>query len=267
MQSSKRPNNGRPLLELRGVHKAFGSLVVLDGLDLALERGKTTVIIGESGSGKSVILKHMVLLLRPDAGEVYFEGQRIDEIPERRLVPIRKQFGFLFQLSALFDSMTVGANVAFPLIEHRRLREAEASEIAEQKLEMVGLGGIQAKMPAELSGGQKKRVALARAIALDPKIILYDEPTTGLDPARGDVINELIIKLKNELHVTSVVVTHDMAGVRKVADRVVMLQDGKLIFDGDVKALDTAKDQRVRHFVEGRASEEDLESLHVGGKK
>ncbi len=254
-----------PVLELRGVHKRFGPLVVLDGVDLSLRRAETTVIIGESGAGKSVVLKHMVGLLRPDRGEVWYEGRRIDELSERALAPVRTDFGFLFQLSALFDSMTVGQNVAFPLVEHDGLKPAKAREIAEQKLRMVGLPDIQHKWPAELSGGQKKRVALARAIALNPKVIFYDEPTTGLDPVRSDVINELIIKLASELHVTSVVVTHDMASVRKVSDRVVMLQGGRLIFDGDFAAIEHSGDERVRRFVEGRASDDELKSLQVKG--
>lgn len=258
-------DNAKPLLELRGLHKRFGSLVVLDGVDLALRKGETTVIIGESGAGKSVILKHMVVLLRPDRGEVWYEGRRIDNLSERDLAPVRKDFGFLFQLSALFDSMTVGQNVAFPLIEHDHLKTAEAREVAEQKLRMVGLADIQDKWPADLSGGQKKRVALARAIALNPKVIFYDEPTTGLDPARSDVINELIIKLSEELCVTSVVVTHDMASVRRVSNRVVMIQSGRFIFDGDFDAIAHAPDPRIRRFVEGRASQEELDSLHVKG--
>ena len=253
--------NSKPIVELRDVHKRFGKLLVLRGVDLALRAGETTVIIGESGAGKSVILKHIVGLLRPDEGEVHYKGQRIDTLSERNLAPIRPEFGFLFQLSALFDSLTVGHNVAFPLIELKRMKDRDALAIAEEKLEMVGLGGIQAKWPAELSGGQKKRVALARAIAMDPRVILYDEPTTGLDPPRADVINELIIKLQRELGVTSVVVTHDMASARKVGDRIVMLYDGKFIYDGTRESIMEADDPRVDRFVRGLGSEEDLASL------
>jgi phospholipid/cholesterol/gamma-HCH transport system ATP-binding protein len=255
------PPSDHPIIELRELHKRFDSLVVLRGISLALRRGHTTVILGESGAGKSVILKHIVRLLRPDSGEVYYEGERIDELPERKLAGIRPNFGFLFQLSALFDSMTVGENVAFPLVEHRRVSRGQARALVEEKLELVGLPGMQGKWPAELSGGQKKRVALARAIAQDPKVILYDEPTTGLDPPRSDVINELIRKLQRELGVTSVVVTHDMTSARKVADRVVMLYDGEFIFDGTVADIDAASDPRVRRFVTGRASEQELRSL------
>jgi phospholipid/cholesterol/gamma-HCH transport system ATP-binding protein len=256
-----------PVVELRDVHKAFDGVVVLDGIDLALERGKTTVIIGESGAGKSVILKHIVRLIHPDRGEVYYEGRRIDNLPERTLSRIRPGLGFLFQLNALFDSMTVGQNVAFPLIEHLRMKPKKAAEVAEEKLHMVGLSGIQHKWPAELSGGQKKRVALARAIAVDPKVILYDEPTTGLDPPRSDVINELIRKLQRELSVTSVVVTHDLTSARKVGDRILMIYDGKFIFDGTPQSIMQCSDTRVADFVAGRAAAEDLASLKEGGRR
>lgn len=240
-------------------------MVVLDGINLDLREGQCTVIIGESGSGKSVILKHIVRLLTPDAGEVWFGDERIDTVAERELVNIRRRFGFLFQLSALFDSMSVADNVAFPLREHTRKSRAEIEKVVREKLGMVGLDGIQSKWPAELSGGQKKRVALARAIALDPEIILYDEPTTGLDPPRSDEINELIRKLQRSLKVTSVVVTHDMPSARKVGDRVVMLYRGKFIFDGTPEEIARAVDPRVRCFVEGRCADDVLKSLQVQG--
>ena len=253
--------HGASVLRLVDVHKSFGELVVLRGVDLSLQRGRTTVIIGESGSGKSVILKHMVRLLRPDRGEVHFHDERIDQLAERELAPIRARFGFLFQLSALFDSMTVGDNIAFPVREHTRKGAREVEEVVRRKLAMVGLDGLQPKWPAELSGGQRKRVALARAIALDPEIILYDEPTTGLDPPRADEINELIRKLQQELHVTSVVVTHDMASARKVADRILMLYQGRFIFDGTPAEIMRTEDPRVRCFVEGRCAAEVLQTL------
>ncbi len=257
--------DGKAVIRLVGVHKRFGRLTVLDGIDLALHPGETTVIIGESGVGKSVILKHIVRLLKPDEGQVYFRNRRIDHLPERELTTIRPRFGFLFQLNALFDSMTAGQNVAFPIVEHTRKSRDEVAEIVQRKLAMVGLGGTQDRWPSELSGGQKKRVALARAIALDPEIILYDEPTTGLDPPRADEINELIIKLKRELKVTSVVVTHDMSSARKVADRILMLYQGKFIFDGGPEAIMQSDDPRVRCFVEGRCPEEVLKTLHEVG--
>lgn len=258
-------NEERPVVRLVGVHKSFDDLVVLDGIDLDLRTGETTVIIGESGAGKSVILKHIVRLLKPDKGEVYYHGKRIDALSERALVEIRPRFGFLFQLGALFDSMTVGENVGFPIREHTRRTPREISDIVALKLEMVGLDGLQSKWPAELSGGQMKRVALARAIALDPEVILYDEPTTGLDPPRADVINELIIKLQRELGVTSVVVTHDMASAAKVSDRILMLHQGKFIFDGTAEGIIRCEDPRVCCFVEGRCRDEDLQSLQLEG--
>ncbi len=261
MIAHQETTNGRPIVRLVDVHKRFDELVVLDGIRLDLRPGETTVIIGESGAGKSVILKHIVRLLKPDRGEVYFRERRIDNVPERDLAEIRPSFGFLFQLSALFDSMTVGQNVAFPIGEHTRRSRREIERIVAQKLAMMGLEGLQDKWPAELSGGQKKRVALARAIALDPEVILYDEPTTGLDPPRADVINELILKLQRELGVTSVVVTHDMPSARKVADRVLMLHQGKFIFDGTPEEILKSDDPRVRCFVEGRCHREDLASL------
>lgn len=252
-------------VRLVDLHKRFGDIVVLRGITAALRSGETTVIIGESGSGKSVILKHIVRLLTPDRGEVYFHDTRIDTLPERQLTEIRPQFGFLFQLSALFDSMNVADNVAFPVRAHTRLGRDEIQEIVNKKLAMVGLDGVQEQWPAELSGGQKKRVALARAIALDPEVILYDEPTTGLDPPRADEINELIIKLKRELKVTSVVVTHDMASARKVADRILMLHGGKFIFDGSPEQIFQTDDPRVRCFVEGRCPDDVLKQLHEMG--
>lgn len=249
------------LIELRQLHKRFGSLVVLDGVSLSIEAGQSLVILGASGSGKSVMLKHIVGLLRPDSGEVWFDGHRIDTLPERDLMPIRRQFGFLFQMGALFDSLTVGENVAFPLREHTRKSEADIQRAVQQRLTMVGLPQVTGKMPAQLSGGQRKRVALARAIALEPRVILYDEPTTGLDPIRSDVINELILKLKRELNVTSIVVTHDMISAFKVADRIVMLYDGKLIIDGTPEQVKNSENPTVRRFIAGEANEEELATL------
>jgi phospholipid/cholesterol/gamma-HCH transport system ATP-binding protein len=249
------------LIELRKVSKAFGPLVVLDGLDLAIEDGQSLVVIGASGTGKSVLLKHIVGLLRPDAGEVWFDGIRVDEMPERELMEIRTRFGFLFQLGALFDSLTVGENIAFPLVEHTRRPADEVRRIVAEKLARVGLPEFEAKMPAQLSGGQKKRVALARAIALDPQVILYDEPTTGLDPVRSDVINRLIVKLQRELKVTSITVTHDMASAFKIADRIVMLHQGKLIFDGSPEEIQRTEDPLVRSFVMGEATREEMAAL------
>lgn len=255
------PDRPDAVVRLMDVHKRFGSLVVLNGVNLTLKKGRTTVIIGESGAGKSVLLSHIVRLIKPDRGEVYFGDRRIDNMPERALSEIRPRFGFLFQQGALFDSMTVAENIAFPIVEHTSKPPHEVEKIVKEKLAMVGLDGMQEKWPAELSGGQKKRVALARAIALDPELILYDEPTTGLDPPRADEINELILKLKRELGVTSVVVTHDMSSALKVADRIVMLYQGDFIFDGTSGSIVNCQDERVRCFVQGRCAPDVLESL------
>ena len=249
------------LIELRNLHKRFGRLVVLNGVSLAIEEGQSLVVIGASGTGKSVMLKHIVGLLRPDRGEVWFDGKRIDGLAERELVEVRTQFGFLFQMGALFDSINVEDNVGFPLTEHTRKTPEEISELVGQKLALVGLRDTRKKMPGELSGGQKKRVALARAIALGPRVILYDEPTTGLDPIRSDVINELILKLQRELKVTSIVVTHDMQSAFKVGDRVVMLHEGKVIFDGTPDELRASEEPVVRRFVLGEAGEQELAGL------
>jgi phospholipid/cholesterol/gamma-HCH transport system ATP-binding protein len=249
------------LIELRHIYKRFGWLEVLNDVSLQIEKGKCLVILGASGSGKSVMLKHIVGLLKPDRGEVWFSGQRIDILSERDLMKVRERFGFLFQQGALFDSDNVAKNVAFPLVEHTNKKPEEVAEIVNHKLRMVGLPDIGRKMPSELSGGQRKRVALARAIALDPEVILYDEPTTGLDPIRSDVINELIVKLQSQMHVTSVVVTHDMNSALKVADRLVMLYEGKLIFDGTPDEIRNTKNEVVKRFVLGEASEEELQTL------
>jgi len=251
------------LIELRKVSKAFGRLVVLDELSLSIPRGQSIVVIGASGTGKSVLLKHIVGLLRPDSGEVYFDGQRIDTLTERQIMDVRKRFGFLFQMGALFDSITVGENIAFPLVEHSHKKADEIAQVVADKLAMVGLPGIEKKMPAELSGGQRKRVGLARAIALDPEVILYDEPTTGLDPIRSDVINQLIQKLQRELKVTSITVTHDMHSAFKIADRIVMLNEGKIIFDGKPEEIQKCGDAIVKQFVTGEAGEAELAGLRL----
>lgn len=252
------------LVELRGVHKSFGSLRVLAGVSLEFRRGDTTVILGPSGTGKSVLLKHIIGLLRPDRGEVHFDGQRIDQLNEHDLVAVRKRIGFLFQMGALFDSRNVLDNVAFPLTEHAAISRAEREERVASVLNMVGLPGIQKKMPGDLSGGQRKRVALARAVVLQPDLILYDEPTTGLDPITSDVINELIISLSEKLNITSVAVTHDMTSARKIADRMVLLYDGLVVADADTKTFLASQDDRVQRFIQGRADEADLKAIRAG---
>lgn len=255
---------GTPIVRLVDVHKAFGPHKVLAGVTLDLYAGQNTVVMGPSGTGKSVLLKHIAGLLKPDRGEIYFDGQRIDNLGERELVAVRKRIGFLFQMGALFDSMNVSDNVTFPLVEHTAMSDADRAARCDAVLRMVGLGGIEKKMPADLSGGMKKRVALARAIVLEPSVVLYDEPTTGLDPIRSDVINELIIALRDRLHITGVIVTHDMASARKIADRLVMLYDGKIVEDGDPESFYASDKEVVQRFIRGRADQDDIDSIHKG---
>jgi phospholipid/cholesterol/gamma-HCH transport system ATP-binding protein len=240
-------------IELQGLRKYFGDKPVLRNVDLTVNEGETLVIIGRSGCGKSVMLKHIVGLMHPDAGKVFIDGEDITHRPEHALYRVRRKFGFLFQGSALLDSLTVGENVGLGLSELSAATQDEIKRTVAEKLAMVGMAGIEDYMPSDLSGGMKKRVSLARAIAMNPEIVLYDEPTTGLDPIMADSINELIIHLKHELRITSLVVTHDMASVRKVADRVAMLHNGEIVFDGSVTAMDTSGNEVVRQFVEGRS--------------
>lgn len=252
------------MLEIKGLVKKFGQRTVLKNISLCFAKGKTTAIIGPSGCGKTVLIKHLICLLRPSTGEVLFKGQRIDELDESALAPIRTRIGFLFQAGALFDSLTVRENILFPVRQHQKGPAfKDADDLVRNKLTMVGLDGFQDYYPANLSGGQQKRVALARAIALDPEVILYDEPTTGLDPIRSDIINELILKLQRELAVTSVVVTHDMKSAYKIADRIIMLHDGNVIVDGDADHVKNHTHPIVQQFIHGRLSEEDLASLNV----
>ncbi len=245
------------MVRLDNVHKSFGEQVVLNGISIDFLRGQTTVVMGPSGCGKSVMLKHIIGLLSPDSGHVYVDGQRVDGLRERDLAPIRLKVALLFQMSALFDSMTVEDNIAFPLREHTSLSRDERRARVDEALALVDLRDVQQKLPAQLSGGQKKRVALARAIVLKPRAVLYDEPTTGLDPIRSDGINELIIKLRTELGVTSIVVTHDLISAKKVADRVVMLMKGKVAAAGTFAEVEAAKDPAVRRFLLGQYDRDD----------
>jgi phospholipid/cholesterol/gamma-HCH transport system ATP-binding protein len=252
------------IIELKNLTKRFGKLVVLNDITLSFEKGKTTVIIGPSGCGKTVLIKHIIVLLRPGLGEVYFHDQRIDDLPESKLGKIRACMGFLFQSGALFDSMTVSENIAFPIRQHQETIDQEKlDEIVKSKLSLVGLDSYQDYFPAKLSGGQKKRVALARAIALNPEVILYDEPTTGLDPIRADVINELILKLRKELGITSIAVTHDMNSAYKIADRIIMLHNGKVLLDGNADTFKNSTLPVVQQFVKGETNEKDLQSLQI----
>ena len=264
----KRLNIDDGLIVIRNLVKTFGKRMVLDNISLAFEKGKTTAIIGPSGCGKTVLMKHLIVLERPTSGEVYFKGERIDEHSERELAKIRTQYGFCFQKGALFDSLSVLENIIFPITQHHKITDWKAiDELVKSKLAMVGMDGYQQQFPASLSGGQQKRVALARAIALNPEVILYDEPTTGLDPIRSDVINELILKLKRELAVTSIVVTHDMNSAYKIGDRIIMLHEGKIIADGDADHIRNHPHSVVQQFIHGQVGEADLAALRLGGTK
>lgn len=240
-------------IEFRHISKAFGDQQVLNNLNMTVSEGESLVVIGRSGCGKSVMLKHMVGLMKPDAGTVLVDGEDVTVMRRKDLFRVRGKFGFLFQGAALLDSLTVGENVGLGLRERTSMTPDEIACVVEEKLELVGMPGIEHYMPADLSGGMKKRVGLARAIAMEPEIVLYDEPTTGLDPIMADNINELIVRLKHELNITSIVVTHDMVSARKVGDRVAMLQNGAMVFSGTVASLDTTDDPVVRQFVEGRS--------------
>jgi phospholipid/cholesterol/gamma-HCH transport system ATP-binding protein len=265
-EQNEHTNNA--VIRLDEVTKKFGGKTVLDEISLSIEKGKTTVVIGPSGCGKTVLIKHLILLLRPTNGSVFFKDTRIDQLPERELDKIRTHYGFLFQGGALFDSLTVFENIIFPIRQHGiKVRWQELEELVKTKLALVGMDGFQTYYPASLSGGQKKRVALARAIALNPEVILYDEPTTGLDPIRSDIINELILKLQKELGVTTVVVTHDMTSAYKIADRIIMLHNGKIIADGDAEHIRNHPHSVVQQFIKGQLSENDLAALRLGGTK
>lgn len=253
-----------PFIELSELSVTFGRQPVLRDISLEIPRGQTIAIIGESGCGKTVLLKHIIGLMYPTSGYVVFDGQRIDELNDKELTTQRSRFGFLFQNAALFDSMTIAENVAFPLKENSDLKPEKINQIISQRLSQVGLPKtVLTKRPAQLSGGMRKRVGLARALAMSPEVLLYDEPTTGLDPIMSDVINELIIRTRELNSVTSIVVTHDMKTAQKVADRVVMLfplgrlkpNEPQIIFDGTPQEILASKDKRVSQFVRGEAGE------------
>jgi phospholipid/cholesterol/gamma-HCH transport system ATP-binding protein len=241
------------MIQLRGESKRLGSKQVLDELDLEIPAGITMVILGRSGTGKSVLLKHIIGLMKPDEGSIEIEGEDIAHMDEAELNRVRKRFGMLFQGAALFDSLTVGENVALPMREHLKLPEAEIRRRVAERLSWVGLQGVEDMKPASLSGGMKKRVGLARAVAIDPAYILYDEPTTGLDPIMSDVINELIRSIQKRMGVTSVVVTHDLHSAWKVGDRLALLHEGRVQFTGTPAEAQATNDLLVRQFIEGRS--------------
>ncbi|RKZ18764.1 ABC transporter ATP-binding protein [bacterium] len=241
------------MIKIEDLHKSFGDNHVLKGINLEVRDGETLVIIGRSGCGKSVLLKHIVGLLKPDKGRVVVDGIEVHRVSRREVFDLRRRFGMVFQGAALFDSLTVKENVAIGLREHLKLSEEEIDRIVKEKLELVGLRNVEHLKPAELSGGMKKRVGIARALAMDPEYILYDEPTTGLDPIMADRINELILSLKHRLHKTTIVVTHDMKSAFKVGDRIAMIYDGRIIFEGTPEEVEKSDNPYVRQFVEGLA--------------
>ena len=239
------------MIEARQLKKSFGPQCVLDGVDLRVEKGESVVIIGRSGGGKSILLKHLIGLLRPDEGDVIIDGESIAGMNERQLLKVRRKFGMLFQGAALFDSLTVAENVAFVLQREGKLTEPEISKKVDQALDMVDLGGTQDKKPAELSGGMRKRVGLARAIVYEPEIVLFDEPTTGLDPIVADSIDQLIVRVREQLEVTTVAVTHDMRSARRIGQRILMLYHGRIHFTGTPDEVFQSKDPVVYRFVNG----------------
>ncbi|MAT56521.1 MAG: ABC transporter ATP-binding protein [Ignavibacteriae bacterium] len=238
------------MIEIIDLHKSFAGKEVLKGIDLQINEGETLAIIGRSGCGKSVLLKHIVALLFPDKGDVKIEGKSILNLDEKSLYKIRTQFGFLFQGAALFDSMTVEENVGLPLVENdNSISKIDIDKAVAEKLELVGLPGIQKLKPAELSGGMRKRVGLARALIANPKYILYDEPTTGLDPIMSDSIDQLIKDLSDKLNVTSIVVTHDMYSVKKVADKIAMIHNGRIYYSGTPDEVHNSSDKTIQEFI------------------
>jgi phospholipid/cholesterol/gamma-HCH transport system ATP-binding protein len=268
-----RDAKSRPLITVRALDVTFGRQRVLRNINLTIPRGQTLAIIGESGCGKTVFLKTLIGLIQPTSGEINFDGRNLATLSDKELTAQRLRFGFVFQGAALFDSMTIGENVAFPLHANDHLGEQKIQEIVLSRLAEVGLPeSIVHKKPAELSGGMRKRVGLARALAMDPEVILYDEPTTGLDPIMSDVINELILRTRARYPVTSVVVTHDMHTAHKVADRIVMFypltrlksDESQILFQGTPSEIDHAKDPRVTQFVEGEAGERLMEMRKLG---
>ena len=240
------------IIEFKDVYKSFNGLLVHNGINLSILEGEIISLLGGSGSGKSVLLKELIGLMKPDKGDIILLDNNVTQMNEEALIELREHIGMLFQGAALFDSLTVFENIAYPLREHLKLTEREIQERVAEKLQVVGLSGIEEKMPAELSGGMKKRVGLARAIATEPEIILYDEPTTGLDPMTAQRINDLIIELQRKLGITTIVVTHDLHCVKTVSDRIAMLHEGKIVTVGTWEELATSNIQVVQDFIEGK---------------
>ncbi len=246
------------MIELRDVKKSFGAHRVLDGVTFRIKKGESVVIIGRSGGGKSILLKHLIGLLQPDSGDVLVEGQSIARMSERQLLEVRRKFGMLFQSAALFDSLTVAENVSFVLRHEGKLTPKEIEQQVEDTLDMVALPGTGNKKPAELSGGMRKRVGLARAIIYHPQIVLYDEPTTGLDPVVADSIDQLIVRLRERINATTVVVTHDMRSAQRLGQRILMLHDGRIHASGTPEEIFNSADPMVNRFVHGVADPQEL---------
>lgn len=253
------PSTYTPLLSVRSLAKRFGTVTVLNGVSLSVKAGECLVVLGPSGAGKSVLLRCIVSLLRPDAGSVYLRGDRIDTRKERRLVPVRREIGFLFQQGGLFDSLSVFENIAFPIREHERLSEDACRARVERVLERVGLIELIDANTNDLSGGQRRRIALARAIVVQPSMMLYDEPTAGLDPVRSDIVARIIRRLQKNLGLTSIVVTHDIALARKTADRILFLSDGTVHMSGDRDTVLNTTDPIVQQFLAGTSAPAALE--------
>jgi phospholipid/cholesterol/gamma-HCH transport system ATP-binding protein len=241
------------MIEIQDLRKGFGGSEVLRGVNLTIKRGETVVVIGRSGCGKSVLLKHIIGLMKPDAGRILVDGVDVTAIDGKELYQFRRKFGMLFQGAALFDSLSVWENVGLGLLEHTDMGEEEIRKRVREKLALVGLTDIEDARPSDLSGGMKKRVGLARAIAMDPEIVLYDEPTTGLDPIMADVINQLIRTLQKTLKITSIAVTHDMKSAYMIGDQLAMLHEGRIVFEGTPEEIMRTHDAAIRQFIEGRA--------------
>ncbi len=251
------------MIQLKDVYKSFGSKRVLDGFTLDVAEGETTVIIGYSGTGKSVAIKHIVGLLEPDAGEVIVDGLNVAELPRRELYALRAKIGYVFQFAALFDSFSIGENVAMGLRKQGELDDAEIRHRVEEALDLVDLENVRDRFPAELSGGMRKRVGIARAIALRPKYILYDEPTTGLDPVTSAVIDQLMVRMREKLDVTGIVITHDMRSAYTVGTRIAMLYEGRVRWEGTVADIKRTTDPIVRQFIQGRPTVDSDGSVSV----
>ena len=239
------------MIELQGVWKRLGAKDVLRGVDLTVRQGESVVIIGRSGTGKSVLLKHVVGLIGPDRGSVRVNGMDVPSLSSAELLDLRRQMGMLFQGGALFDSLTIGENIGLPLREHTKMPEAQVEMVVREKLRLVGLEGSEGMSPSNLSGGMKKRAALARALALNPKVMLYDEPTTGLDPITADLINRLIRRLQERLGIASIAVTHDMRSAYHIADHIAMIHEGRIHAVGTPAEIQATRDPAVRQFIEG----------------